>query len=138
MDRKSGTGSSFKALLLKVSYCAFGGFPLPVVCYIVSVHVNGLQRLKSQSSLQREFLSHTLPPPATSPLESFVFFHDKMTSLFKTSALLTHLLSVDQIQQSRPANQSEQTGLWFQTGGEKRCCSTGSMSQERHYILIYT
>ena len=27
---------------------------------------------------------------------------------------------VDQSQQSQPANQSEQTGLWFQTEGEKR------------------
>ena len=31
-----------------------------------------------------------------------------------------HLLAVDQSQHSLPANQSEQTGLWFQTEGEKR------------------
>ena len=43
---------------------------------------------------------------------------------------------VDQSQQSRPANQSEQTGLWFQTEGGKRCCSTGSMRKIKSFLNI--
>ena len=34
--------------------------------------------------------------------------------------VFVHLEAVDQSQQSRPANQSEQTGLWFQTEGEQK------------------
>jgi len=37
--------------------------------------------------------------------------------------------------QSQPANQSEQTGLWFQTEGEKRC-STGSMRKIKSFLNI--
>ena len=37
---------------------------------------------------------------------------------------------------SQPANQSEQTGLWFQTEGEKRCCSTGSMRKIKSFLNI--
>ena len=31
---------------------------------------------------------------------------------------------------------AEQTGLWFQTEGEKRCCSTGSMRQIESFMNI--
>ena len=31
-------------------------------------------------------------------------------------------------------NQSEQTGLWFQTEGEKRCCSEGSMRKIKSFL----
>ena len=43
---------------------------------------------------------------------------------------------VDQSQQSRPPTQSEQTGLWFQTEGEKRCWSTGSMRKIKSFLNI--
>ena len=36
----------------------------------------------------------------------------------------------------RPTNQSEQTGLWFQTEGEKRWCSTGSMRKIKSFLNI--
>ena len=39
-------------------------------------------------------------------------------------------------EQSRPANQSEQTGLWFQTEGEKRCCSTDCMREINTFLNI--
>ena len=34
------------------------------------------------------------------------------------------------------ANQSEQTGLWFQTEGEKRCGRTGSMRNIKSFFNI--
>ena len=43
---------------------------------------------------------------------------------------------VDQSQQNRPDNQSEQTGLWFQTEGERRCCSTDSMRKIKSFLNI--
>ena len=47
-----------------------------------------------------------------------------------------HLSAVDQSQRRRPANQSEQIGLWFQTEGEQRCCSTGSMRKIKSFFNI--
>ena len=49
-------------------------------------HGNGLQRLKSQSFLQLEFLSHTLPE--TPQWESCVYFCNIVTSLCNTLLLL--------------------------------------------------
>ena len=88
------------------------------------------------------------------PLGSLVCYCNIMTSLCNTCACIgyrsntlymiglrggtfwTHLSAVDQSQQSQSANQSEQTGLWCQTEGEKRCCSTGSVRQIKSFLNI--
>ena len=74
--------------------------------------------------LQREFLSHTLPPMPETPL------------FLRYKTLYVIGSEVDQSQQSRPANQSEQTGLWFQTEGERRCCSTGGRRKIKSFLNI--